>query len=440
MGIPSTIESLSATIGSNDPTEGDGTPMTSVNDGLRAAYGFLRQSVSAGSDIASASTITPPSNGSSFTITGTTTVTAIGSTNSWNGRVVVFRHGGAHAFTHSSSLVCLGGASTTFASGDFSVWRQQSSGVWEMVDSSVASNMSSGTVPVARLNVGTSAQFIRADGTATGTLAGQLTISQATGNPVLVNTNTGSDAYFLYTNSANTAASGFRVRNTSGADAQFSAYANTSVLMGSVSNHPVELQVGGSPVITLSANKNVTINAPSSGPSLSFGEATTTIVPGATSYRLRDAANSATNWQVTNAGIIYNPSGTQPSFAGVTSAARTTAGTYASYTESFDQNSNFNPATGVFTCPVTGLYFVSATIEFSCTGTSPFFLAQIRQNSSGLANISTTLSVSGTTHTYTVSALVRAASTDTLSVYLDTISGGTSPTSTVSRFNGVLLF
>jgi len=351
MGIPSTIESLSATIGSNDPTEGDGTPMTSVNDGLRAAYGFLRQSVSSGSDIASASTITPPSNGSSFTITGTTTITSISSTNSWNGRTIVFRHGGAHSFTNSASLVCLGGASTTFAAGDFSLWRQQSSGVWEMLASSVASNLSSGTIPLARLNVGTSAQFIRADGTVTATVAATLTAQNLT--------LTSSDSY---------------------------------------------------------------------------------LIPGATAFNLRNTASSSTNWRVTDGGIIHNPSGTQPSFAGVASAARTTAGTYTNYTESFDQNSNFNPTTGVFTCPITGLYFVSATIEFSCSGATPYFIAQIRQNATGISNISTTLSATSTTYSYNVNALVRAAATDTFSVYLDTISGGTSPTSTVSRFNGSLLF
>jgi hypothetical protein len=133
MPIPSTLESLSATIASNIPADGDATPMTSVNDGLRAAYGFIRQALTAGSDIASASTITPPSTGSSFNLTGTTTVTAIASTNAWDGRIVWFRHTGAHAFTNSATLVCLGGASITFASGDISAWRQRTSGTWDQV-------------------------------------------------------------------------------------------------------------------------------------------------------------------------------------------------------------------------------------------------------------------------------------------------------------------
>lgn len=131
--IPTAIENLSTTAASNDPTEGSGAAMTLVNDGLRAAYAFVRQTVSAGSDIASASTITPPSTGSSFNLTGTTTVTAIGSTNSWDGRIVWFRHTGAHSFTNSATLVCLGGASITFASGDISAWRQRTSGTWDQV-------------------------------------------------------------------------------------------------------------------------------------------------------------------------------------------------------------------------------------------------------------------------------------------------------------------
>lgn len=131
--IPTTLESLSTTAASNDPTEGSGAAMTLVNDGLRAAYAFVRQTVTAGSDIASASTITPPSTGSSFNLTGTTTVTAISSTNSWDGRIVWFRHTGAHSFTNSATLVCLGGSNITFASGDISAWRQRSSGTWDQV-------------------------------------------------------------------------------------------------------------------------------------------------------------------------------------------------------------------------------------------------------------------------------------------------------------------
>lgn len=131
--IPTTLESLSTTAASNDPTEGSGAAMTLVNDGLRAAYAFIRQTVTAGSDIASASTITPPSTGSSFNLTGTTTVTAIGSTNSWDGRIVWFRHTGAHSFTNSATLVCLGGASITFASGDISAWRQRIPGTWDQL-------------------------------------------------------------------------------------------------------------------------------------------------------------------------------------------------------------------------------------------------------------------------------------------------------------------
>lgn len=131
--IPTAIESLSTTAASNDPTEGSGAALTLVNDGLRAAYAFVRQTVTAGSDIASASTITPPSTGSSFNLTGTTTVTAIGSTNSWDGRIVWFRHTGAHSFTNSATLVCIGGQSVTFASGDISAWRQRTSGTWDQV-------------------------------------------------------------------------------------------------------------------------------------------------------------------------------------------------------------------------------------------------------------------------------------------------------------------
>lgn len=130
MPIPAGIENLSVTPASNNPAGSEN--VSEGDDHLRNAYAFIRQSFTAGSDIASASTITPPSTGGSFNLTGTTTVTAIATTNSWSGRKVRFRHTGAHSFTQSASLVCPGGASITFANGDISEWAQNPSGGWEI--------------------------------------------------------------------------------------------------------------------------------------------------------------------------------------------------------------------------------------------------------------------------------------------------------------------
>lgn len=297
MPIPSTIESLSATIGSNVPAEGDGTLMTAVNDGFRAAYGFIRQIVSSGSDIASASTITPASTASSFTVTGTTTITAIGSTYSWDGRMIALRFAGALTLTHSSNLVLPASSNITTAADDYAIMRQHSSGVWHCVSYLRASG-----IPL--VSGSDSTKFIRGDGTASGTLGGSLTVNAAvgakvevqdsgdsnrggyltttasaflvssnsavrstiigqdgnsvitvdtgrnvtiaapaSGNTLTINANTNVDTYTRYTNASSTAATGYRVTNTSGVDAQLTANANSNVIFGSISNHPISVVI-----------------------------------------------------------------------------------------------------------------------------------------------------------------------------------------------------
>lgn len=131
MGTPTTIEGLSTTPASNDPAGTD--QRTIADDCLRAAFAFIKQSVSAGSDIASAATITPPSTASSFAITGTTAITTIASTNSWNGRVIYLIFSGALTFTHSSNLALPGSVNITTAANDVAVMRQTSSGAWRCI-------------------------------------------------------------------------------------------------------------------------------------------------------------------------------------------------------------------------------------------------------------------------------------------------------------------
>lgn len=150
MPIPAGIENLSTTPASNNPAGSEG--VSEGDDHIRNAYAFIRQSFTAGADIASAGTITPPSTGGSFNLTGTTTVTSIATTNSWSGRKIRFRHTGAHTFTQASTLVCPNGVSITFAVGDISEWAQNPSGGWEIcgylpvVYSTAPSFVPSGTV------------------------------------------------------------------------------------------------------------------------------------------------------------------------------------------------------------------------------------------------------------------------------------------------------
>lgn len=128
MPIPTTLESLSTTAASNGPAGSESR--TLADDGLRQAYAFIRQLVTKGADIASAATITPPSTGSVFTITGTTTIATIASTNSWNGRQIMLLFAAALTLTHSSNLALPGSASITTAANDAALFVQTGSGAW----------------------------------------------------------------------------------------------------------------------------------------------------------------------------------------------------------------------------------------------------------------------------------------------------------------------
>ena len=128
MSIPTTLESLSVTASSNGPAGTD--DRSTADDGLRQSYAFIKQLVSLGSNIASATTITPPSTGSVFNITGTTTITTIASTYSWDGRVITLIFADAVLLTHSSNLALPGAVSLTTAANTVAQFVQTASGAW----------------------------------------------------------------------------------------------------------------------------------------------------------------------------------------------------------------------------------------------------------------------------------------------------------------------
>lgn len=128
MPVPTTIESLSTTAASNGPAGSE--QRTLADDGLRQAYAFIRQLVTLGANIASAATITPPSTGSAFNITGVVTITAIASTNSWDGRIITLIFADAVTLTHSSTLALPGAISLTTAANTVAQFVQTGSGAW----------------------------------------------------------------------------------------------------------------------------------------------------------------------------------------------------------------------------------------------------------------------------------------------------------------------
>lgn len=130
MTVPSSMYDLDTTAANNSPS-GSETIGTSLDDYLRAIQAVIKQGASQGANIASSSTITPPASGSYFSVTGTSTITTIASTNSWNGRQIVLVFAGALTFTHNASTLILpGGANITTAAGDAAHMVQEGSGIW----------------------------------------------------------------------------------------------------------------------------------------------------------------------------------------------------------------------------------------------------------------------------------------------------------------------
>lgn len=368
--------------------------------------------------------------------------------------------------------------------------------------------VTTGTVPVARLNGGTTSQFVRGDGSYSSTLAAGLTLGDsltingavnrkveiqdsgnsnrggyllglaggfmvssnsavfptylaqdgavvleldvnkraifyapASGNTVSILANTGVETYTDYVNSLATGLTAYRARNVSGVDFRAGANANTSGLVGTVSNHSLVIQTNSLNRVTVGASGGVTIASPTSGASLTFGEATTQIVPGATALAFKNNANSATNFSISDGGVWTNPRNTQTAFHGYTSASRTTAGIFTTYSELYDRGSGFNPSTGIYTVPTTGMYLITAEIYVASSGGgTAIFDVQVRQGGATTLGTATIyLTVSGSdVRTITFARTLTAATT--LDVYLSTISGGTSPNAICNGFTASLLY
>lgn len=102
---------------------------------LSMAGNQFRESI--GADVASATTTTTGNDGNTFTITGTTAITALGA----KAVGTVERHIYAGALTlthHATDLICLTGANITTAAGDVATWLEYASGDWRMIDYSRA--------------------------------------------------------------------------------------------------------------------------------------------------------------------------------------------------------------------------------------------------------------------------------------------------------------
>jgi hypothetical protein len=131
VAIPSVMSDLSTTAASNFPA-GTEAP-SNADDFFRAIQAILRTTNAKGSDIASAATTDiGAATGEFVDVTGTTTITALGTIAA--GIVRTVRFTGALTLTHNAtSLILPGSANITTANGDCAMFRSLGSGNWKCV-------------------------------------------------------------------------------------------------------------------------------------------------------------------------------------------------------------------------------------------------------------------------------------------------------------------
>jgi hypothetical protein len=128
MAVPSVMADLSTTANSNSPA-GTESP-SNADDFLRAIQAIVRTTNAKGADIASATTTDiGAATGEFVDVTGTTTITGLGTVAA--GIVRTVRFTGALTLTHNAtSLILPGGANITTAANDRALFRSLGSGNW----------------------------------------------------------------------------------------------------------------------------------------------------------------------------------------------------------------------------------------------------------------------------------------------------------------------
>lgn len=130
MAAPTVITDLNVSVGSNTPSSGDNVA-PDLDNYLRGIQAILRRTNAKGSNIASASTtdIGASTDGDFIDVTGTTTITSLGTIAA--GIVRTVRFTGSLTLTHNAtSLILPGAANIQTAANDIAVFRSLGSGNW----------------------------------------------------------------------------------------------------------------------------------------------------------------------------------------------------------------------------------------------------------------------------------------------------------------------
>lgn len=137
MPVPSNVGDLSLTAASNSP--GGGESVATNDDYLRGISSCIRSfyAVSSASIAAAATTNVGASDGENVTITGTASITSLGT--GYAGCLRELYVTGAPTFVHSAALLLPGATNITSVAGDFYIFRCLSAGNWALVQGSRSS-------------------------------------------------------------------------------------------------------------------------------------------------------------------------------------------------------------------------------------------------------------------------------------------------------------
>ena len=129
MPAPTQMSDLSTTAASNTPAGGEAIG-TSLDDYLRGVQAVIRLEQSNGTIASAATTDLSTINEKSIAVTGTTTITSLGTESA--GITKQLRFAGALTLTHSASLYLIGAANITTVAEDVADFLSLGSGNWKM--------------------------------------------------------------------------------------------------------------------------------------------------------------------------------------------------------------------------------------------------------------------------------------------------------------------
>lgn len=291
-----------------------------------------------GNSIASAATITIPALGDFFQVTGTTTITGVSDTNTWNGREALLRFAGVLQLTHSASFAMPGSANITTAVDDVAVLRRIAAGTYRVIAYFRANGASL---------MGEDERVDVASATTTDIGAGTARWRRITGTTTITSFGTVKAGTWRFVHFADAL---------------------------TVTHNAASLVLPGEANITTIAGDTLIAESLGSGNWVVHF------------YGRRAGVFLGNNWQIDSTGRLRNTGNTQPAFSAYR-ATNQTSGSYIIHaTERFDRGSWYDPATGIATCPIPGVGTFHAQAEISnTTGSTQYAGLIIWNDTAGVA-------------------------------------------------------